>query len=202
MNHGHMREALDLAGKGIALASPNPMVGAVVARGETVIGRGFHTWQGLKHAEILALEEAGERARGATVYVTLEPCSHTGRTGPCADALIMAEVSKVVAAGGDPNPLVAGDGFRKLREAGIAVEIAHEFQAEGEKLNEAFFHFMRKGRPLVTMKVASTLDGKIAALEDNTGRITSERARAHVQELRHACDAIVTGIGTALADDP
>ncbi len=202
MNPNHMREALALARKGAALASPNPMVGAIVVHDEKTIGRGFHIWQGLKHAEILALEEAGEDARGATVYVTLEPCSHTGRTGPCVDALIAAGVSKVVAASADPNPLVAGEGLRRLRAAGILAEIATEFQAEAEKLNEPFFHFMRTGRPLVTLKSASTLDGKIAAPEDNTGWITSERARAHVQGLRHASDAIVTGIGTALADDP
>jgi diaminohydroxyphosphoribosylaminopyrimidine deaminase / 5-amino-6-(5-phosphoribosylamino)uracil reductase len=198
----HMREALVLAKKGVALATPNPMVGAVIVHDEKTIGRAFHTWQGLKHAEILALEQAGEGARGATVYINLEPCSHTGRTGPCVDALIAAGVSKVVAASADPNPLVAGEGFRRLRAAGVQVEIATEFQTEAEKLNEPFFHFMRTGRPLVTMKSASTLDGKIAAPEDNTGWITSERARAHVQELRHASDAIVTGIGTALADDP
>jgi diaminohydroxyphosphoribosylaminopyrimidine deaminase / 5-amino-6-(5-phosphoribosylamino)uracil reductase len=202
MNGDYMREALALARKGVALATPNPMVGAVVVHEKKVVGRGFHTWQGLKHAEILALEEASEGARGATVYVTLEPCSHTGRTGRCVDALIAAGVSKVVAAATDPNPLVAGEGFRRLRAAGVQVEIATEFQAEAEKLNEPFFHFMRTGRPLVTLKSASTLDGKIAAPEDNTGWITSERARAHVQELRHASDAIITGIGTALADDP
>lgn len=199
---GYMREAFALARKGVALASPNPMVGALVVSGDQIVGRGFHTWNGLKHAEILALEEAGDAARGATVYLTLEPCSHTGRTPPCADALIAAGVAKVVAATADPNPLVDGGGFRRLRAAGIQVEMATEFQAEGEALNEAFFHFMRTGRPLVTLKSASTLDGKIAAPEDNTGWITSERARAHVQELRHASDAIITGIGTALADDP
>jgi diaminohydroxyphosphoribosylaminopyrimidine deaminase/5-amino-6-(5-phosphoribosylamino)uracil reductase len=203
MNHeDHMREALALARKGVALATPNPMVGAVVRNGGETVGRGFHTWEGLKHAEILALNEAGDRARGATVYVTLEPCSHTGRTGPCVEALIAAGVEKVVAATGDPNPLVAGEGFRKLRAAGVQVEMATEFQAEAQKLNEPFFHFMKTGRPLVTLKSASTLDGKIAAPEDNSGWITSERARAHVQELRHASDGIVTGIGTALADDP
>jgi diaminohydroxyphosphoribosylaminopyrimidine deaminase/5-amino-6-(5-phosphoribosylamino)uracil reductase len=202
MNSDYMREALALARQGVSLASPNPMVGCVVVRDERVVGRGFHTWHGLKHAEILALEEAGERARGATVYVTLEPCSHTGRTGPCVDALIAAGVSKVVAASADPNPLVAGEGFAKLRAAGVSVEIAIDFGAEAEKLNEAFFHFMRTGRPLVMLKSASTLDGKIAAPEDNSGWITSERARMHVQTLRHASDAIVTGIGTALADDP
>jgi diaminohydroxyphosphoribosylaminopyrimidine deaminase / 5-amino-6-(5-phosphoribosylamino)uracil reductase len=202
MNGDSMREALALARKGVALATPNPMVGAVVKQGSKIVGRGFHTWQGLKHAEILALEQAGEGARGATVYITLEPCSHTGRTLPCVDALVAAGVSRVVAASADPNPLVAGEGFRRLRAAGVHVEIATEFQAEAEKLNEPFFHFMRTGRPLVTLKSASTLDGKIAAPEDNTGWITSERARSHVQELRHASDAIITGIGTALADDP
>jgi diaminohydroxyphosphoribosylaminopyrimidine deaminase/5-amino-6-(5-phosphoribosylamino)uracil reductase len=202
MTSEYMREALALARQGVALASPNPMVGAVVVHGDRIVGRGFHSWPGIKHAEILALEEAGESARGATVYVTLEPCSHTGRTGPCAEALIAAGVVKVVAASGDPNPLVAGEGFRKLRDAGVQVEIDTERQGEAEKLNEPFFHFIRTGRPLVTLKSASTLDGKIAAPEDNSGWITSERARAHVQELRHASDAIITGIGTALADDP
>ena len=197
-----MREALSLARKGIALATPNPMVGAVIVNNNQVVGRGFHTWDGVKHAEILALDEASEAARGATVYVTLEPCSHTGRTGPCLDALIAAGVARVVAASSDPNPLVSGEGFRRLRAAGIQVDLATEFQTEAEKLNEPFFHFMRTKRPLVMLKSASTLDGKIAAPEDNTGWITSERARAHVQNLRHASDAIITGIGTALADDP
>jgi len=198
----YMREAFALARKGVALASPNPMVGALIVSGGQIMGRGFHTWDAVKHAEILALEEAGDAARGATVYLTLEPCSHTGRTAPCADALIGAGVAKVVAATADPNPLVSGEGFRRLRAAGVEVEVAAEFQSEGETLNEAFFHFMRTGRPLVTLKSASTLDGKIAAPEDNSGWITSDRARAHVQDLRHASDAIVTGIGTALADDP
>jgi diaminohydroxyphosphoribosylaminopyrimidine deaminase/5-amino-6-(5-phosphoribosylamino)uracil reductase len=202
MNPDYMREALSLARKGIALATPNPMVGAVIVDGNRIVGRGYHTWNGVNHAEIVALAEAGEKARGATVYSTLEPCSHTGRTGPCADALIAAGVAKVVAASGDPNPLVAGEGFSKLRAAGVEVEIATEFQAEAARLNEPFFHFMRTGRPLVTLKSASTLDGKIAAPEDNSGWITSERARAHVQELRHATDAMITGIGTVRADDP
>jgi len=202
MGQAFMRAALDLAKKGIALATPNPMVGAVIVQDGEIVGRGFHTWAGLKHAEILALEEAGSRARGAVVYVTLEPCSHTGRTPPCVDALLAAGIAKIVAASADPNPLVAGEGFRGLRSAGVQVEIATDFGVEAEKLNEPFFHFIRTGRPLVILKSALTLDGKIAAPEDNTGWITSERARAHVQELRHASDAIVTGIGTVLADDP
>jgi diaminohydroxyphosphoribosylaminopyrimidine deaminase/5-amino-6-(5-phosphoribosylamino)uracil reductase len=201
MNPAFMREALELARKGRALASPNPMVGAVLVREGEVAGRGFHTYEGVRHAEVIALEEAGEKARGATLYVTLEPCSHKGRTGPCVEALIRAGVAAVVAPFQDPNPLVAGEGFRRLREAGIAVEIVPEFAAEAEKLNEAFFHFMRTGRPLVTLKTAITLDGKISAPDDNRGWITSERARAHVQQLRHDHDAILTGIGTVLADD-
>jgi diaminohydroxyphosphoribosylaminopyrimidine deaminase / 5-amino-6-(5-phosphoribosylamino)uracil reductase len=201
MDDAYMREALSLARQGRALASPNPMVGAVVVRDGEVVGRGFHTWAGLKHAEVLAIEQAGDRARGATVYLNLEPCSHQGRTPPCADALIAAGVASVVAAMEDPNPRVAGQGFRKLREAGIGVEVADAFSAEAAKLNEPFVHFMRTGRPLVTLKTAITLDGKISAPDDNRGWITSERARAHVQELRHDHDAIMTGIGTVLADD-
>jgi diaminohydroxyphosphoribosylaminopyrimidine deaminase/5-amino-6-(5-phosphoribosylamino)uracil reductase len=196
-----MREALDLARQGRALASPNPMVGAVLVQGDEVVGRGFHTYAGLKHAEIVALEQAGERARGATLYVSLEPCAHQGRTPPCAAALIAAGVARVVAPIVDPNMLVAGDGFRQLREAGIEVEMAFDFAVEAEKLNEPFLHFMRTGRPLVTLKTAITLDGKISAPDDNRGWITSTRARAHVQELRHEHDAILTGIGTVLADD-
>jgi len=130
----YMSEALALARRGTALTSPNPMVGAVIVRDGEVVGRGFHTYGGLKHAEILALDEAGAQARGATLYINLEPCSHQGRTGPCADALIAAGVSRVIAAMPDPNPQVAGAGFRKLRAAGIAVEAAEEFVAEAEKL--------------------------------------------------------------------
>jgi diaminohydroxyphosphoribosylaminopyrimidine deaminase/5-amino-6-(5-phosphoribosylamino)uracil reductase len=197
-----MAEALALARKGVALASPNPMVGCVIAREDVPVGFGSHTWEGVKHAEVLALEEAGERARGATAYVTLEPCSHTGRTGPCCDALIAAGVARVVYASNDPNPEVSGEGLRRLRAAGIQVEHAAEYENEAVKLNEPFFHFIRTRRPLVTLKCAMTLDGKIAAPEDNTGWITSERAREHVQGLRHASDAMITGIGTVLADDP
>ncbi len=198
---GYMREALDLAGQGRGQTSPNPQVGAVLVRDGTVVGRGFHTWEGVRHAEIRALEEAGERARGATLYINLEPCSHQGRTGPCSNALIEAGVARVVAALEDPNPLVAGNGFRQLRAAGIQTELAPAFSAEAEKLNEAFVHFMRTRLPLVTLKTALTLDGKIAAPDDNRGWITSEKARGHVQQVRHESDAILTGIGTVLADD-
>jgi len=201
MSSPYMREALDLARKGRALASPNPMVGAVIVRDGEVVGRGFHTYAARDHAEIIALAQAGDKARGATMYLNLEPCSHHGRTPPCVDALIAAGIRKVVAPIADTNPLVAGQGFDRLREAGVEIELAGEFAAEAEKLNEAFLHFMRRGRPLVTLKAAITLDGKISAPDDNRGWITSERARAHVQELRHESDAILTGIGTVLADD-
>src|SRR5579862_118782 len=170
--------ALDLARQGAGRTSPNPAVGAVVVRDGIVVGRGFHTWSGVDHAEIVALREAGELACGSTVYLTLEPCSHHGRTPPCADALVRAGVAKVVAAMEDPNPLVAGKGFRRLIDAGIAVEVVSEYADDAAQLNEAFIHSMRTGRPLVTLKAALTLDGKIAAPGDNTGWITSERARA------------------------
>jgi diaminohydroxyphosphoribosylaminopyrimidine deaminase/5-amino-6-(5-phosphoribosylamino)uracil reductase len=173
----------------------------VLVKDSEVIGRGFHTYAQRKHAEILALEQAGENARDATLYITLEPCSHHGRTPPCADALVDAGVARVVAAMEDPNPLVAGKGFRRLIDAGITVEMAPEYAEETAQLNEAFIHSMRTGRPLVTLKAALTLDGKIAAPEDNTGWITSERARAHVQQIRHNSDSILTGIGTVLSDN-
>jgi diaminohydroxyphosphoribosylaminopyrimidine deaminase/5-amino-6-(5-phosphoribosylamino)uracil reductase len=155
----------------------------------------------VKHAEILALEEAGERARGATMYVTLEPHSFQGRTPPCTEAILAAGIRKVVAPIEDPNPQVRGNGFAFLRQAGIEVEIDAAYAHRATQLNEPFIHFMRTGRPLVTLKAAVTLDGKIAAPEDNEGWITSETARAHVQTLRHRSDAILTGIGTVLADD-
>jgi diaminohydroxyphosphoribosylaminopyrimidine deaminase/5-amino-6-(5-phosphoribosylamino)uracil reductase len=201
MNHAWMREAFDLARQGRGLTSPNPMVGAVVVRDGEVVGRGFHTYADLHHAEVIALAHAGEKARGATLYLNLEPCAHQGRTPPCTDAIVAAGVATVVAPIDDPNPLVGGEGFRRLRAAGVEIEMATEFAAEAAKLNEPFLHFIRTGRPLVTLKTAITLDGKISAPDDNRGWITSERARAHVQEVRHDHDAILTGIGTVLADD-
>jgi diaminohydroxyphosphoribosylaminopyrimidine deaminase/5-amino-6-(5-phosphoribosylamino)uracil reductase len=197
----HMLVALRLAREGRGRTSPNPTVGAVVVNGQGVVGCGFHTWSGVKHAEVIALDEAGGKAEGATVYVTLEPCCHQGRTGPCVEALIAAGVRRVVVAMEDPNPQVAGQGLEKLRAAGIEVELDHEAAREVERLNEPFIHFMRSGRPLVTIKAALTLDGKIAAPQDNDGWITSEVARANVQLVRHESDAILTGIGTVLEDD-
>src|SRR3954466_11478521 len=179
-----LRRAIELAQKSFGLASSNPNVGAILvgADGE-VLGEGFHTYDGKKHAEILALEQAGDKARGATLYINLEPCSHVGRTGPCAESIVAAGVAEVIAAMQDPNPLVSGRGFDILRGAGIHVEVASEFTTAAEKLNEAVLHFMRAGRPLVTLKTAITLDGKIAAPDDNRGWITSEVARLHVQQL-------------------
>jgi diaminohydroxyphosphoribosylaminopyrimidine deaminase/5-amino-6-(5-phosphoribosylamino)uracil reductase len=192
---------LDLAARGWGATSPNPAVGAVVVRDGEVVGRGYHTWAGLKHAEVLALDEAQERARGATLYVTLEPCASHGRTPPCIDAILAAGVRKVVAPMEDPNPQTRGRGFMRLRDAGVEVELAAQYAPQATEMNEPFVHFMRTGRPLVTLKAAVTLDGKIAAPEDNAGWITSETARLHVQTLRHRSDAILTGIGTVLADD-
>ena len=197
----YMREALDLARVAMGQTSPNPSVGCVIVRDGIVAGRGAHQFVTRDHAEVMALAQAGVAARGADVYVTLEPCSHHGRTGPCADALIEAGVKRVFVAMQDPNPIVSGSGMHRLREAGISVEMDHAAQIEAARINEPFVHFMRTARPLVTLKSAVTLDGKIAAPEDNEGWITSESARRHVQSLRHWSDAMITGIGTVLADD-
>lgn len=196
-----MQQALDLAAQGKGLTSPNPTVGAVLEKNGRVLGQGFHTWTGKDHAEILALKQAGDAARGSTLYVTLEPCSHLGRTQPCADAVIDAGVERVVAAMQDPNPLVCGAGFRKLRDAGIEVLLDRDYTEAAEQVNEPFVHFMKTGKPLVTVKAALTLDGKIAAPQDNVGWITSDVARADVQQVRHFSDAILTGLGTVLEDD-
>jgi diaminohydroxyphosphoribosylaminopyrimidine deaminase / 5-amino-6-(5-phosphoribosylamino)uracil reductase len=203
-----MARALELAARGRGFASPNPMVGAVLVRDGKVIAEGFHTYDGLRHAEIIALEAAGENARGATVYVNLEPCSHTGRTGPCSRALISAGVERVVAAMIDPNPAVAGRGLKELRAAGIQVDCSCTSGAcaEARRLNEAFAWWIRKRRPLVTLKTALTLDGSLVLPRSRNGHesrwITSEISRAEVHRMRHASDAIMTGIGTILADDP
>ncbi len=201
MSAEYLRLALDLARRGLGRTSPNPAVGAVLVKDGEVVGEGFHTWAGVKHAEVLAIEQAGERARGASLYLTLEPCSHQGRTGPCVEEIIAAGVSSVTAITEDPNPRVAGSGFARLRQSGVQTAVDPALAAEAEELNRPFFHFMRQGLPLVTLKSALTLDGKISAPEDNSGWITSERARAHVQQVRHLHDAILTGIGTVICDD-
>jgi diaminohydroxyphosphoribosylaminopyrimidine deaminase/5-amino-6-(5-phosphoribosylamino)uracil reductase len=197
----YMREALDLARAAQGQTSPNPTVGCVIVNHGVVVGRGAHYYQQKDHAEVVALREAGELARGADVYLTLEPCSHQGRTGPCAEALVAAGVRSVSVAMQDPNPLVSGGGLKLLREAGVSVTMDHAAQLEATRLNEPFLHYMRTRRPLVTLKSALTLDGKIAAPEDNDGWITSESARRHVQSMRHFSDVMITGIGTVLADD-
>ena len=210
-----IRQALDLARAGVGLTSPNPCVGAVIADQQgKVLGRATYTYEGPKHAEILALEQAGEEAREETLYINLEPCSHHGRTGACADQLTAAGIQRVVASIEDPNPLVSGQGFAKLQAAGIRVETGLG-REEARRLNESFAKYIRHKTPLVTLKAAMTLDGKIAPppgeSENPTalgaggvtgGWITSEAARRHVHELRHENDAILVGVGTIIADDP
>jgi diaminohydroxyphosphoribosylaminopyrimidine deaminase/5-amino-6-(5-phosphoribosylamino)uracil reductase len=210
----HLRRALDMARQGVGLTSPNPCVGAVITDTDgNVAGKSFYTYAGMKHAEILALEQAGDRARGGTLYINLEPCSHQGRTAPCAEAVIAAGIKRVVACMQDPNPPVNGRGFETLREAGVSVSTGL-LQDEARALNEAFAKFIRHRTPLVTLKAAMTLDGKIAppsaqshnptavgAAGASSGWITSEAARMHVHELRHENDAILVGVGTIIADD-
>jgi diaminohydroxyphosphoribosylaminopyrimidine deaminase / 5-amino-6-(5-phosphoribosylamino)uracil reductase len=210
-----LRQALERAREGIGLTSPNPCVGAILVDGSgAVVGSGSYNYDGVKHAEIQALEQAGEKARGATLYINLEPCSHQGRTGPCADAVIAAGVRRVVACMQDPNPLVSGKGFARLRDAGVAVA-SGILEGEAKQLNEPFAKYIRHHTPLVTLKAAMTLDGKIAPPPSEShnptalgaggatgGWITSESARIHVQQLRHQNDAIMVGVGTIIADDP
>jgi diaminohydroxyphosphoribosylaminopyrimidine deaminase/5-amino-6-(5-phosphoribosylamino)uracil reductase len=208
-----MDRAHELAARGVALASPNPLVGAILVRDGRVVGEGFHTYDGLRHAEIIALETARESARGATLYINLEPCCHTGRTGPCTQALMAAGVARVVAAMADPNPAVAGRGFEQLRAAGIEVSGGLR-EAEARRLNEAFARWIVSRKPLVTLKSALTLDGHLvlppakrrararARPSQKDRWISSPESRAEVQRMRHASDALLTGIGTVLIDDP
>lgn len=214
-----LHQALHLARQGIGLASPNPYVGAVIVDTQgNVAGTGTYTYAGVKHAEVLALEEAGDRARGGTLYINLEPHAHQGRTPPCTDALIAAGIQRVVASVPDPNPKVSGKGFEKLRAAGVQVDVGG-LEEEACPLNEGFARYIRHGVPLVTLKSAMTLDAKIApppspavprdgaavvqAANGFTGHwITGEAARTHAHELRHQHDAILAGIGTILADNP
>jgi len=195
-----MQRALELARRSVGLAHPNPHVGAIVARGHQKVGEGFHEYDKLDHAEIVALKQAGEKARGATLYVTLEPCCTTGRTGPCTKAIVGAGIARVVAAMKDPNPAVAGRGLAELTSAGIEVVIREDEHAK--RLNEDFAKWARTGVPFVTLKTALTLDGQIAARSGHSTAITGDAALAVVQRIRHAADALVTGIGTVLADDP
>jgi diaminohydroxyphosphoribosylaminopyrimidine deaminase/5-amino-6-(5-phosphoribosylamino)uracil reductase len=210
-----MRQALELARRSTALTSPGARVGAVIADSQgNLAGSGFYTFDGIRHAEVLALEQAGARARGGTIYLNLEPHCHQGRTPPCTDAIITAGITRVVAAMADPNPKVAGKGFEQLRTAGIPVETGL-FEAEARRINESFARHILTRLPLITLKSGMTLDGKIApppgdslspsalgATGATGGWITSVEARAHVQELRHESDAIMVGVGTIIADDP
>lgn len=197
----HMRRAIALAARGLGGTSPNPVVGCVILdpSGE-VAGEGFHAYAGGPHAEVGALREAGERARGGTAYVTLEPCNHTGRTGPCAAALLEAGVARVVVAVSDPNPQAAG-GAATLRRHGVRVDEG-VLAAEAEEVNAAWLTFVRARRPYVTWKFAATVDGRSAARDGTSQWITSPEARADVHRLRAESDAVVAGIGTVLADDP
>jgi diaminohydroxyphosphoribosylaminopyrimidine deaminase/5-amino-6-(5-phosphoribosylamino)uracil reductase len=204
-----MRRALALAQATIGLASPNPQVGCVLTQSDETIGEGAHLYDQFDHAEIVALKAAraaGHETQGATAYVTLEPCSHYGRTGPCADALIAAGISRCVVATEDPNPQVSGRGIARLRDAGIAVEVG-VLQSEARALNDAFACSITRQRPFVTLKSALSVDGRIAPapasrIETAPVFLTGPAALAEVQQLRHASDAILTGIGTVLADDP
>jgi len=196
-----MARALTLAGRGLFGTDPNPRVGCVLVRDGEIVGEGWHERAGEPHAEVNALEIAGERARGATAYVTLEPCCHYGRTPPCTDALLAAGISRLVAAMSDPNPQVAGRGLAMLRDAGVAVECGL-LETEARALNPGFIRRMTRGRPFVRLKLAMSLDGRTALASGESRWLTGEAARRDVQRLRARSSAILTGIGTVLADDP
>jgi diaminohydroxyphosphoribosylaminopyrimidine deaminase/5-amino-6-(5-phosphoribosylamino)uracil reductase len=197
----YIRRALELAEKGAGLTSPGAMVGAVILKNGEIIGEGFYTYDGVRHAEVIALEQAGSAARGATIYTSLEPCAHHGRTGPCAKALIDAGVARVVTAMQDPNPDVNGGGLAMLRAAGIQAECGI-LEEEARRLNEAFITYKIKRRPFGILKIAMTLDGKIATRSGESQWITSEESRTYVHRLRHRSDALITGSGTIISDNP
>lgn len=201
LDHLHMARALRLAERGAYTTRPNPMVGCVLAHGERLVGEGWHVRAGQGHAEVVALQAAGDGARGATAYVTLEPCAHTGRTGPCADALIAAGVTRVVAAMRDPFPQVDGTGFERLRAAGI--EVAYGLmEAQARALNRGFLSRVERGRPWLRVKLATSLDGRSALASGESKWISGEASRLDVQHWRARAGAIMTGAGTVLADDP
>jgi diaminohydroxyphosphoribosylaminopyrimidine deaminase/5-amino-6-(5-phosphoribosylamino)uracil reductase len=197
-----MCEAMELARDGMALAHPNPRVGAVVVQDGLKVGAGFHTYDGRDHAEIIALREAGPKARGASLYVSLEPCCLHGRTGPCTKAIIGAGIKEVYAPATDPNPKVSGRGFRELKRAGLEVHLIESYKQYAQETNEDFAKWIRTGIPFVTLKTALTLDGQIAQKAGSVTWITSQQSRDAVQRLRHQADALLTGIGTVLADNP
>jgi diaminohydroxyphosphoribosylaminopyrimidine deaminase/5-amino-6-(5-phosphoribosylamino)uracil reductase len=205
-DEGWMQRALELAQHSVGLASPNPAVGCVLVKDGVIVGIGRHEYDKKDHAEIVALKNAGEAARGATAYVTLEPCCHKGRTGPCTKALIEAGVARVVVATGDPNPAVNGKGLEQLRAAGIAVTCG-VLEREARKLNDGFARHIQTGLPFITLKAAVSLDGRIAPAPGSAPRgapvfLTGEKAREQVQEMRHSADALITGVNTVLQDDP
>jgi diaminohydroxyphosphoribosylaminopyrimidine deaminase / 5-amino-6-(5-phosphoribosylamino)uracil reductase len=197
----YMKRAIELARSATGQTSPNPNVGAVVVKNNQIIGMGAHLKAGEPHAEVHAIRMAGEKTKGATIYVTLEPCSHHGKTPPCADLIIASGIERVIVASTDSNPLVAGRGISKLREAGITVETG-VLESEALELNEVFFHFIETGLPYVTLKSASSLDGKTATVTGESKWITGEEARQDVHRLRHQHDAILVGVNTVIADDP
>jgi diaminohydroxyphosphoribosylaminopyrimidine deaminase/5-amino-6-(5-phosphoribosylamino)uracil reductase len=197
----YMQLALSLAEKGRGHVSPNPMVGAVVVNADRVVGRGYHQTAGGPHAEVNAIDDAGSAARGATLYVTLEPCNHFGRTPPCTQKILEAGIQKVVVAMPDPNPDVAGGGNTFLQNRGIEVRCGVELAA-ARRLNESFLKYVRTRKPFVVLKIASTLDGRIAAHTGDAHWVTGSLARAYVHQLRHEMDAIMVGIGTVQSDDP
>jgi diaminohydroxyphosphoribosylaminopyrimidine deaminase/5-amino-6-(5-phosphoribosylamino)uracil reductase len=202
-DENYMAEAFDLAERGRGGTHPNPLVGAVLVKDGVIVGRGWHRAPGEPHAEIVALAEAGAAARGATLYCTLEPCSHHGKTPPCADALVAAGVARAVVALQDPNPLVDGRGLRKLREGGVEVELAADrFGARAREQNAPFLKFQRDGLPLVTYKAAVSLDGKVAAQSGDARWISCLDSRRAVHELRARVDAVMVGAGTVRRDDP
>ena len=199
----HLERALVLAECGRGTTHPNPLVGAVVVRNGEIVGEGWHERAGGPHAEVVALEAAGERARGATLYLTLEPCAHHGRTPPCADAVIAAGIAKVVAAVGDPNPKTDGEGFERLRAAGVEVELpGGELERRARRQNEAWRTWVAKGRPFVTYKAAVTLDGRVAAAGGDARWVSGEESRRLVHEFRAASDAVAAGMGTVRAENP
>lgn len=196
-----MKLCLRLAAKGKGYVSPNPLVGAVVVKEGRIVGKGYHPYYGAPHAEVFALQEAKENARGATLYVNLEPCAHYGKTPPCTKEIIKAGIKRVVIGMKDPNPLVNGKGIEELKEAGIEVETGILIE-EASRLNEAYVKFITKGIPFVILKMAQSLDGKIATRTGESKWITGERARKFVHRLRAQCDAVLVGAGTVIADDP
>jgi diaminohydroxyphosphoribosylaminopyrimidine deaminase / 5-amino-6-(5-phosphoribosylamino)uracil reductase len=200
-DHDYMQVALELAEKGRGWTSPNPMVGAVVVQGQEIVGRGYHQRAGGPHAEVNAIDDAGARARGATIYVTLEPCNHVGRTPPCTQKILAAGIRRVVVAMEDPNPGVSGGGNRFLMENGIAVTTGIR-ENEARVLNEGFVTWVTSGRPFVLVKCAATLDGRIATRTGDSRWVTGAAARAHVHRIRQWADGILIGVGTVLADNP